>query len=128
MASRFGACLMPKIIAFALLLFSQISFAADCNTSRLEFGPNHPNGFYGCFWECFGGVPANLGGCPSIGITNFCESFCAGADQCPVGNPIDITSGTKHESITDYSGGGQYPLEITRFYSSSKFDITGGIE
>ena len=125
MASRFGACLMPKIIAFALLLFSQISFAADCNTSRLEFGPNHPNGFYGCFWECFGGVPANLGGCPSIGITNFCESFCAGADQCPVGNPIDITSGTKHESITDYSGGGQYPLEITRFYSSSKFDITG---
>ncbi|MGC1511094.1 DUF6531 domain-containing protein [Ketobacter sp.] len=34
-------------------------------------------------------------------------------------------TGDKHESATDYRGAGHYPLEITRYYSSSKFDVTG---
>lgn len=116
---------LSYLVGMMLFAVSSNAMAADCDTSGLAHGPNHPNGFYGCYWECFGGVPGNLGSCPAPGISNFCERFCAGADECPKGNPIDITTGTKHETVVDYRGGGHYPLEVRRYYSSSKFDISG---
>jgi len=57
-------------------------------------------------------------------------NFCADKtyQECPktlVANPIDYRSGTKHEAMTDYSSGGEFPLIVSRSYSSAIFSVGG---
>lgn len=56
-------------------------------------------------------------------VTQQCESPAElAAGDCPtcqkVGNPIDAGTGNKYEAITDYRGGGPFPLVFTRSYNS----------
>jgi len=74
-------------------------------------------------------VHVNLGRCRSGDWTgSSCEKVgpcSAGSktqEECPVtrvGNPIDFRDGTKYESMTDYSGGGAFPVSVTRHYNST---------
>jgi len=57
-------------------------------------------------------------------LTNQCEAIAErNAGACPVcqkvGNPINTGSGNKFEQVTDYRGGGAFPLVFSRTYNSS---------
>jgi len=46
-------------------------------------------------------------------------SSCSSNPPIEQGNPVDITTGTKLERVTDWTSGGNHPLEFSRHYASS---------
>lgn len=94
----------------------------------------------GCFMDAGPNNPANtiisLMGCTGAG-TKWVGGACipstypvtAEPCDCPVakgtngqfpsvGDPVSVSTGAKTEVVTDYSSGGPYPIEITRYYRS----------
>ena len=84
-----------------------------------------------------GAVPGSAStchpGCPQLlregegdcaeNIESF-DRYCSSTYKEPtcsvdVGNPIDATSGNKHQTERDYSGAGSFPLVVERYYNSS---------
>ncbi len=57
---------------------------------------------------------------PSLGPSNAISSQGqCGRDSMSVGNPINVGTGNKFQSETDYRSGGASPLEFTRTYNSA---------
>ncbi|UUZ53336.1 DUF6531 domain-containing protein [Massilia sp. H-1] len=58
------------------------------------------------------------------------ERYCgtvATRNSCPanVGNPIDASTGNKHQAERDYAGTGLFPLHLTRYYNSNGSHASG---
>ena len=100
---------------------------ADCDYSGLTADPTDP--YFLCSANCGAQIPANMG-CHALGIVNvFCPEYCSQAkdDDCEskAGNPINLSNGTKYQHESDYVGQGSHPLEIHRYYESSRGNIDG---
>lgn len=56
-----------------------------------------------------------------------CPACKGAASQFPVGgDPVSFSSGAKSEEVTDYTSGGPFPIEITRYYRSLQMPAKSG--
>lgn len=79
-----------------------------------------PNG--NCHPECLAFPPDELRECAENieSFNRYCSStYKESTCSVDVGNPIDASSGNKHQTERDYSGAGSFPLLIERYYNSS---------
>lgn len=107
-----------SIFCFCLLsMLSASKSVADCNFSTARV--NLDRGFWQCMLDCDVSITHTFTCLPSM-RRSYCAPKCAGAqNQCSaIGNPIDISTGTKIQRETDYSTGGAFPLIVQRNYSS----------
>lgn len=119
-------------VLLCIFLFSQWStvFAYECNYYAIDVDKSQ--GFVVCQTTCvalLGRIPdgVNSLSCPSLHQNNWCNQYCADVkDQCTnVGNPIQLSTGAKIQTETDYINKGLYPLKVERFYSSAPGAPTG---
>src|SRR5580698_7148677 len=67
-----------------------------------------------------GGQPKTEGGLlySSYCLTQVMPQRNSGCKGCLLGNPINVAAGNKYEPVTDYRGGGAFPLVFSRAYNS----------
>ena len=80
-------------------------------------------------YECReGGKQVTQGGLtyPAYCLLPAETNYNTGCPTCAakIGNPIDTASGNKYEAVTDYRGGGAFPLVFSRAYNSELTGLT----
>ena len=72
------------------------------------------------YWQVFGASLQCPDGTTAVHGQCLKTSDIAVDQTCPMsaGNPVDILSGRKHETIQDWSSAGKQPLTFERYYSS----------
>jgi len=120
-------------IIFCLSFFMSVGgfqilngYACDYSTTATP-----EDGWILCYATCQAEVEISLG-CPN-GLKK-CRDYCANARMYSlnellcgvdtVGNPIDLPDKSKTQTETDYTGPGEFPLEIKRYYSSKDGMLT----
>ncbi|HEX8483144.1 MAG TPA: DUF6531 domain-containing protein [Allosphingosinicella sp.] len=100
--------------------------AVDCYMEARDNGQPTMRVFYGCT----GGYKLVDGACLPASYPVVAEPACSGASGSPgqspvVGDPCSLSTGAKVETVTDYSSGGPYPIEIKRNYRSMQMPTAG---
>ena len=112
------------IFAISLALFSSTSFGRCVYDTTAK--PS--DGYLGCWGQCAGDVHhdgsdgTNQLSCSTLHLTNYCARYCADAQDrtcsAQVGNPINLSTGAKTHTETDFQSQGNGALNIVRHYSS----------
>ncbi len=107
-----------SLIALATPLYA----GYECTYDEVTVDPTDP--YLTCVTTCQTQLhwvpPNNMLSCNFLHQQNWCMRYCADAEEdvCE-GNPIQLSSGAKLQAEIDYQGNGEYPLVLSRNYSSA---------
>lgn len=112
------------LIAFCLFTLGFLHlplYAYECTYDEVTVSPT--DSYLTCITTCPTQLhwipPNNMLSCNFLHQQNWCRRYCADAEEdvC-VSNPIKLSSGAKLQFETDYQGNSEFPLTLTRNYSS----------